>query len=578
MTLNKTGYPSIDRPWLNQYPKEAVEKDYPKETPYQCIKRINSPFPDKTALMYFDRKISYQEFFANIEQAAAALEALGVQKGDSVYVTLVSMPEVYYIFYGANKIGAVVNFIDPRTDSNTLKHYMEIDMPKVWITLNLCFKSVEKAIGELPIPVFVLKVSESMPAVTKVGYYFKARKQFPDITYNDKVMHWKDFMQKGEGKTAAEAPAEWEDCSIIQHTGGSTGTPKSVRLSGRKWSYSINQYLDCGVWVDKSSIWYQELPPFVTYGLLSMHAPLLFGGFPTIVNPQFSPKDFPKQYHKYHFGYFLSAPEHFRQLVRSPITKNDDFSHLRLLMIGGEGLPTEEEDEINAIIESRGSKTHICKGYAMTETSGSGCVCTDINNKKGSVGLPLPKYCVKIMDPDDITRECKYNETGEIWFSGPNFMIDYLKDPEATDEIFVTDEDGTRWVRTSDLGYMDEEGFLFVKGRMRRIYITDNADGAAKIFPQVPENAIRKHPDVVNTCCAGRLKKDSSMYEIVAFTVKKNDRDNDELTKELEQLVIDNCPTYMYPCQYEYINELPLLAQGKVDFRKLEEMAEELRQ
>ncbi len=156
-------------------------------------------------------------------------------------------------------------------------------------------------------------------------------------------------------------------------------------------------------------------------------------------------------------------------------------------------------------------------------------------------------------------------------------MLGYLDDQEATDEMIFTDDNGKRWLRTSDLAKISEDGFLTHKGRLRRIYMTDNAGNGAKIFPSVPEKEILRHPDVDAVCCAGRLKKDSTFYEIVAFVVKKNERPDEELTAELIKLCQENVPSYMQPAGFEYIEALPLTeTNGKVDFVRLEERAREL--
>ena len=157
-------------------------------------------------------------------------------------------------------------------------------------------------------------------------------------------------------------------------------------------------------------------------------------------------------------------------------------------------------------------------------------------------------------------------------------MLGYLDDQEATDEMIFTDEKGERWLRTSDLAKISEDGFLTHKGRLRRIYITDNGGDAAKIFPSVPEKEILRHEDVDAVCCAGRLKKDSTFYEIVAFVVKKNDRPDEELAEELKKLCEEKVPGYMQPVAFEFIEALPLTeTNGKVDFVQLEERARELR-
>ena len=172
-------------------------------------------------------------------------------------------------------------------------------------------------------------------------------------------------------------------------------------------------------------------------------------------------------------------------------------------------------------------------------------------------------------------KELQVNQTGEIWFSSPSIMIGYYNMPEETGEIIMTDENGNRWIRTGDLGHMTEDGLLFHEGRIRRIYITSHEGQPAKIFPVLVEDHIRKSDAVFDCVVVGRLKENSANYEAVAYVILKNQETESEIVEaELEALCRKNTPSYMWPVEYRFINELPHTPIGKVDFRALEREAE----
>lgn len=595
---NKTGYPSIDRPWEEFYkygipnkPDDMPWKKYlvddnaigskPPQglTMYQLIYDVNKGYPDQIALNYFDKKTTFGEMFQHIDECARALTAAGVKEDDYVMVSLVDMPEVVYSFYGANKIGAAVNLIDPRSDVVTLQHYINQVKPKVFITLDLNYPLVKKAIvGTSVEKVVIVRIDDSMPAAISLGYKLKSRGQHPKIEYDEKTLKYKDFIAAGEGTPDVEADFKENACRIIVHTGGTTGLPKSVMISDQitnnvAWSYGY-----IGFPIKRQNVWYNELPPFIIYSMMiSVHLPLFYG-VTVVLNPEFSVEKFAKNFKKYKPNYAGGVTEHWRQLIRSPLMKDFDMSFLIAAVIGGDACPREDEIEIDEFFKAHGCKYPVIKGYGMSETSATVTTETCTANRYKTVGIPLPVHDIKIVDPDDTNKELKYGQIGELLVGGPNIMLGYLDDQEATDEMIFTDENGKRWLRTSDLAKISEDGFLTHKGRLRRIYITDNGGDAAKIFPSVPEKEILRHEDVDAVCCAGRLKKDSTFYEIVAFVVKKNDRPDEELTAELVQLCKEKVPGYMQPVAFEYIEALPLTeTNGKVDFVQLEERARELR-
>ena len=253
---------------------------------------------------------------------------------------------------------------------------------------------------------------------------------------------------------------------------------------------------------------------------------------------------------------------------------NLDF--LIIAAAGGDAVSLEVEKSCNEYLQRQNCKYAVTKGYGMTEICAVATFTTPSANALGSVGIPLALNTVKIVDVDT-TKEVQVNQTGEIWFSSPSIMIGYYNKPEETAEIIVTDEMGIRWIRTGDLGHITEDGLLFHEGRIRRIYITSHEGQPAKIFPFLVEDHIRNSDDVFDCVVVGRLKENSANYEPVAYVILKNQQAAPATVKiELETTCRENLPSYMWPVEYNFVDEFPHTPIGKVDYRALEKEAEKI--
>jgi long-chain acyl-CoA synthetase len=223
---------------------------------------------------------------------------------------------------------------------------------------------------------------------------------------------------------------------------------------------------------------------------------------------------------------------------------------------------------MNEYLSSNGCQFKTIKGYGMTELASGAVTASPIFNALGSVGAPLVTNTLKITEVGT-NQELGYNCSGEIWISSPSIMLGYYSKPEATAEIIHTEEDGTRWIRTGDLGYITEDGLLFHQGRIRRIYLTSYEGQPAKIFPMLVEEKIKQAAGISNCVVVARLQENSANYEAVAFVIS-NGADRDKLTDELKTICFNEVPTYMQPVEYRYVEEFPHTPVGKIDFRALE--------
>lgn len=567
-----TGYPSIDKPWLKYYTDEAIHAKLPACTLYELLWQSNREHLENTALNYYGRRITYGQLFDGIEETAKAFSALGVKKGEAVIVCTVNTPEMVYALYALNRLGAVANMVDPRTNVDGIRDYILESDARFVMTIDLAYPAIVKAVkGTAVERIITVSAADSLPAVARALY--KLKNKGPVI--DGAALRWKDFMALGTAARPEFPPYEKDTCCVMAHTGGTTGSPKCVMLSNDNINAMTTGYRHIGIPFERSHRFFNDLPPFIIYGLcFATHTTLCFG-VEVILYPVFDSRGFPKQFAKYKPHHFCTVPDHLRYLCSSPITQKMDLSFFVTVAVGGDSLSRELEERTNRFLESHGCRYQTLKGFGMTELSSGAVTASPLCNAIGSVGAPLVINTVKIMDTDTM-QELRYGQSGEIWVSGPTIMQGYLNKPEETAETIITDAQGNRWIRTGDLGYMTEDGLLYHQGRLRRIYITVHEGQPAKIFPMLIEEVIRQTEYASAYSVVGRKQTNSENYEAVVFLVPNENSgvDHGKIEAELTALCRANLPTYMVPAEYRFVDALPLTPSGKVDFRLLEKEAE----
>lgn len=572
MDKGLTGYPSIDKPWLQYYSEEAINALLPRCTVYELLWENNKEYLDDSALNYYGRKFTYGQLFDSIERTAKSFSALGVKAGDIVVICTVNTPEMVYAFYALNRLGAISNMVDPRTNIDGLHEYILESDAKFVMTVDLAYPAIAKAAEGTSIQkIVVVSPADSLPPIPKMLYQTKNKHP----KFGAKALPWKTFESLGAGITPVYASYVEDSCCVIAHTGGTTGFPKGVMLSNDNVNAMTHGYRHIGVPYKRKDRYFNDLPPFIMYGLcLATHTTLSYG-LEVILYPVFDSQNFPKQFKKYRPHHFCAVPDHLRCLATSNVTRSLDFSETITVGVGGDALDHGLEQKMNGFLKSHGCQYEVMKGYGMTELAATAVVTFPGANAIGSVGVPLVSNTVKIMDAET-HQELRYNQTGEIWIAGPSVMLGYYNKPQETDDLIFTDETGVRWVRTGDLGHMTEDGLLFHEGRIRRIYLTMFDGQPAKIFPMLVENVLNQSQAVRECSVVGRKRRNSDNYEAVAFVVKTGQAGNNEiLMKCLNDLCEKSVPTYMIPVEYYFIDQLPHTPIGKVDFCTLEHMAAE---
>ena len=568
-----TGYPSIDKPWLKYYSEKALNTPIPECTIWEYMYENNKDHLNDTALVYFGKKIVYAELFRNIDKCAHALKAFGVKENEIVTVALPSIPEALYLVYALNKVGAVANMIHPLAGAGEIKNYLNEVNTKHFFMFTGTYDIISSTLSETSVEkAVVISAAESLPFGIKQLYC--AKNKAPDLSATPSCIYWKDFLNLGKAAPFDAVKKDITSVALISHTGGTTGDPKGVMVSDRNVNAIIMQ-VGSSFPHERQQTTLVVLPPFINYSLVNAMLESLVLGLKVVLIPEYKPEMFHKYLKQYHPNHLNSIPPYLEAFLTNEKLKKMDLSCLVNVVAGGDGLNTENEKAINAFLRERGATCNVTKGLGSTELVCCATYSYEACNEIGSVGIPLMLNTCKIMDPDS-GAEMKYNEIGEICFCSPTLMIGYYNRQDATDAIIKVHEDGNRWIHTGDLGYLTEDGVLYVKGRIKRIMTTRGTDGiASKLFPDRIESTVSQHP-AVNLCCAiGVPDEERVNIPKVVIVLNEGYAQSDALTQEILAHCKEELPHYMLPEIVEYMEQLPRTERGKIDYRALEKMAQE---
>lgn len=567
-----TGYPSIDKPWLKYYTNDQINAELPECKIYEYLYERNKDYQNKIALNYYDRKITYGQLFSGIEKAAKAFTAIGVEKEDVVSVIAVTIPETIYTLYALNRIGAIANMIDPRTSVEGIKDYLIEVKSKVIVVLDVACEKAAKAIkGTAVRQIIVISPADSLPSVKKQLYKLTKRKR---LSKDDYSFNWSRFLSLGEGiDKVSDTPYAKDNCCIIVHTGGTTGIPKGVMLSDDNLNCSAFQGFNTALDFQRQHSWANIMPPFIAYGVGNgLHLPLIIG-MEVILIPAFDPSKYDELLLKYHPSHIVGVPSHYENVMNSPRMVNHDLTYLISPIVGGDNMRTDLEKNVDKFISSHHGRNKLIKGYGMTEVSAAVSVCISNEcNKIGGVGIPFAHTIISVFDTET-GEELKYGQKGEVCMTGPNTMIGYYNNPEETERILRKHKDGNIWVHSGDLGYMDEDGQLFIDGRLKRMIV--RYDGF-KVFPSQIEKVILDDQSIRAACVVGVPDDEHAQGKLpVAFIVINDPTQKEISIAKAKMLCREELPEYAQPIRITVIKEMPLTPIGKVDYRALELLAKE---
>lgn len=559
----------IPAPWKKYYDDNEFNIKIPNISIYEQIKRTCLRYPNSVAIEYLGNKIKYKKFLKKIDRCAISFKYNGVKKGDIISICLPNVPEALICLYALNKIGAIGNMIHPLSAEEEIKESLISTKSKYLVMIDMFYSKVKNIISSTNVKkVIFVSASNSMKFYMKLPYKIMNIKKYEHYHLNKLYTNWFLFNLKSlfvNKKNIKFKKYTKNTPAVILHSGGTSGKPKNVVIQNRAFLLLTEQDKVIVKNMNVGEGCLAILPNFHGFGLaVSMHVQIACG-YKCILVPTFDPKKFDVLLNKTKPSIIFGVPTLFEALINSNNVKNLDLSNLKYVISGGDTLPKTLEDDVNRYLIKHNADTIITQGYGLTEALSAICLGTKKINKSGSIGIPMPGNYIKIINP--ATRErCKYNEVGEICIHNKALMLGYLNNETETNEALQMHDDGHIWLHTGDLGYMDEDGFTFYKGRSKRMIICSGYN----VYPSHIESVIESHPAVLQCSVVGMphpYKKEVPK----AFIVLKSGFHGLFIKNEIKEFCKKNLEHHMVPYKFIYRKSLPKTKIGKVDFRKLME-------
>ena len=409
---------------------------------------------------------------------------------------------------------------------------------------------------------------EDIPTIKSIAYKFIGHE--PKVVKDPWVIAWNDFLNNGKNEKEVVCDGKGDDSAAILFSGGTTGTSKGILLTNLNFNALAMQTIAASGCFAAGDTMISVMPVFHGFGLgVGIHTMLSSGGRCVLV-PRLNVAEFPGLFKKYRPNYMAGVPTLFEAMMRNEEMKKTDLSSLKGLFSGGDSLSVELKKKIDAFLKDRGAKIQVREGYGTTECVTASCLTPIDYYGEGSIGIPFPDTYYKIVVPNT-NEEAKPKEMGEICISGPTLMKEYINNPKETSQTLRVHEDGVTYLHTGDLGYMDEDGFIYFVQRLKRMIVTSGYN----VYPSQIENVIDAHEAVMFSTVIG-VKDDLRMQKVKAFIVLK---DGFTLTDEIRESIKAHCEKniakYALPREYEFRSSLPKTLVGKVAYRELEKEEEE---
>lgn len=567
----------LDTPWLKHYGdhrKKSLKNKYHKGSIYDKLLETAEKHPEFTALDYFGNKITFDEFIKSINEAARGFVALGARKGDIISICSANIPEAIIAIYAINKIGCIANVFHPLSSPHEIRDYCNIGDSKILVVIDIAWENAKKVLSDTNIKKSIIITPDNyLPTFSKLGYKLlkikETRKNLQKIfDYpSKKRINWNSFI--GHGEYVTDDPYEkmtQKDTAMIIYSGGTTGRSKGIAIPNLAFNCVATQAVNCFPEVCKpgNSI-LGIMPIFHGFGIgISFHTVLCFGGC-NIMFPKFDAKKFDKILATTQPNMIVGVPTLFEAMVRNNKIKKMDLSFIKVAVSGGDKIQSSLVHEVDKLLKKNGSSAHILQGYGLAEALSVVCVNLADSYREDSIGMPIADAYVKIVEPKShITKP--YGEIGEICVAGPNLATCYIGDEKATNETYQKHPDGQLWLHTGDLGYMSEEGFVYLTGRIKRLIISSGYN----VYPTEIEDSISTVPEVLLSTVIGVEDKYRGQIP-KAFVVLK---DGFKPNKEIEQKIKDACARdlakYKWPRKIEFRESLPKTKIGKVAYTELE--------
>ncbi len=569
----------MEKIWQKAYdPGVPTSLEFPDIPLDQFLTDTAHKFPNSTAIIFYNRKLTYAQLNQLVNQFAAALQANGFKKGDRISLYLPNCPQYTIAYYGALRAGGIVVPSNPLYVPREIKHQIEDSGATYLVSLSLLYNRVRKVQSDLDLKrVIVTSIKDYFPPLLKVLFTL-LKENKPDmnkerhrvnIANDATAVWWKDFLRAGNSRPSPVSVTP-EDTAVLMYTGGTTGMPKGAQLTHRNL---VANTIQAARWdvegVEGASVTMSALPLTHSYGMTACQNWSIYKGFAQVMIP--NPRDLNdllKNLTRHNVEFFPGVPTLYNAINNHPDVQTGKYNltSIKVCLSGAAGLPPEVQKEF---VRLTGAK--LVEAYGLSET----CPAVTINplqsgGKLGTIGVPIPETEVKIIDLETGETVLPVGQVGELCIKGPQVMKGYWNMPTETANVLRPDENGDLWLHTGDIALMDADGYVKIVDRKKDMIIS----GGFNIYPNEVEYILYTHPEIVEAAVVG--VPDERRGEVAkAFVVLKEGASMTEAA--LRAWCKKEMRAYMVPKYVEFRDELPKTMVGKILRRQLleEELAKQ---
>ena len=562
-----------EKPWLKSYEAHVPENiDYPKLTLPQALEETSRRYPDLPALVFKDRKISYREYNALVDRFGAALQGLGIGKGDRVAIHLPNCPQFPIAFYATLRIGGIAVPCNSIYTARELKYQINDSGASIIVTLSSLYSLIRQIRGETQLcHVIVAQIKTYFPPMLNLLFtLLKEKKSGHKLELHGEAnTDWFTTLLDKAPKKPRPVDVTGDDTAVLMYTGGTTGTSKGAELTHK--NIFVNAF-QATVWVNAvpaRDATLTALPLFHSYGMTCcMNPGAIVAGTGILIPDPRDLTDILKNIDKYRPTFYPGVPAMYVAINNHPEVAKYDLRSLKFCNSGAAPLPVEVQQRFQQLTGAR-----LVEGYGLSEASPVTHGNTAYGeNRVGTIGIPWPDTEVKIVDADTGERELGVGEIGELCIRGPQVMKGYWNKPAETANTLRPDpEGGEPWLFTGDLAVMDKDGFFSIVDRKKDMIL---GAGGYNIYPREIEDVLYEHPKVLEASAIG-LPIPERGEEVKVFIVLKEGETACE--EELIAHCRENLAPYKVPRSVEFREALPKTLVGKILRRALVEEARKSR-
>lgn len=545
-------------PWEDSYPEGVSCSFKPSDHPvHHIFEQSAQRHPEKPCFNFLGKKHNYGEALDMMHRVATGLQKMGIKKGDRVGICLPNTPYFVATYHAALKIGATVVNFNPLYTEEEIKTQILDSGIKIMVTLDVkpIYKKVQACLDGTSLEsIVVCSLADALPGVK--SFLFKALKfsQIASVPNDEFNFTFDELISHGKEFTEVDIDPK-KDIALFQYTGGTTGLPKAAMLTHENVVANTEQIIIWKCGDNPHEKFMAAIPFFHVFAMTAVMNFALASTAELIMVPRFDLKQVLKTIDKEKPTIFPGVPTIFAAINNFDGIEKLDLSSLDFCISGGASLPASVRENFEKM-----TGANLVEGYGLSEASPVVTCNPRAGGKAGSIGLPLPGTEIEIRNLENLKDVVKLGERGEIFAKGPQVMSGYWHRDKETKETLSKDG----WLRTGDVGYMDEDGFIFLTDRLKEIIIINGYN----VYPRLIEDAFYKHEFVDEVIVIG--VEDEAKGEVPKAFVKLKKRGKGKITEEeLLEFASQNLNPIEKPTYVEFRKELPKTLIGKLSKKEL---------